>query len=216
MAAPFLYLITPPVIADAGAFAAGLKAVLAAGAPYVSAVQLRLKSASDHDIRRISSLILPVIKIHDVMAILNDRANLAAELGFDGVHLGQTDGSVAEARRLMGKGAIIGVTCHGSKDLAIKAAEDGADYLAFGAFYPTTTKAVEHHAKSGILTWAQDFLTLPVVAIGGITAQTAPELLKAGADMVAVSSAIWSHPQGPATAVTGFVKSAVGVKNSVC
>ncbi len=208
MDTPFLYLITPDHIADADAFACDLHAALAAGGGQISAVQLRLKGVDDDTVRRVARTLMPVAQAAGVMFILNDRADLAAETGCDGVHLGQADGSVPAARALLGPKAIIGVTCHASRDLAIAAADAGADYVAFGAFYPTTTKQVTHHADSEVLRWAQDFLLIPCVAIGGITPDTAADLRAAGADMLAVSAAIWQHANGPAAGVTAFVSAA--------
>ena len=119
-------------------------------------------------------------------------------------NLGQGDGDPREARRLLGPDAQIGVTCHASRHLAMEAGEAGADYVAFGAFFPTTTKTVEHHAKPEILSWWQGLFELPCVAIGGITPDNAAPLIEAGADFLAVSGAVWNHPEGPATAVRAF------------
>ena len=127
--------------------------------------------------------------------------DLAARLGCDGVHVGQSDMPYAEARKLMGPDRMVGVTCHDSRHLAMEAAEAGADYVAFGAFYPTTTKEAPTRAEPEILTIWQDFMETPCVAIGGITAHNAQPLAAAGADFLAVSAGVWSHPQGPAAAV---------------
>jgi thiamine-phosphate pyrophosphorylase len=136
-----------------------------------------------------------------VAVILNDRPDLAARLGCDGVHIGQEDAPYAEARRLMGRDRIVGVTCHDSRHLAMEAAEAGADYVAFGAFFPTATKAPRTSAEPEILTIWQETMQTPCVAIGGITAQTARQVAKAGADFVAVSAGVWAHADGPAAAV---------------
>lgn len=208
MSTPFLYLITPPCLDDAAGFSRDLDAALSAGAGIISAVQIRLKDCDDDTILNVCGTLIPIIRRHGVMAILNDRADMAKQAGADGVHLGQDDGSVADARRVMGTQAIIGVTCHGSKDLAITAAEQGADYVAFGAFFPTTTKTVLHHAAPEVLGWCRDFLNIPCVAIGGITPRTAPSLLRAGADMLAVSAGVWADPAGPAAAIAAFAQSA--------
>ncbi len=203
---PFLYLITPPGIDNVGHFTKQLEIALSAADGQVSAVQIRLKDTSDDGIIAIAHSLMPIIRAHGVMVILNDRVDLAARLGCDGVHLGQGDGSVSTARKALGAQAVIGVTCHNSKDFAIQAAQDGADYVAFGAFYTTTTKVVEHSAAPEILNWCHDMLTLPCVAIGGITARTAPDLLTAGADMIAVCGAVWDHPGGAGDAIRDFVK----------
>lgn len=192
-----LYLITPPQIGDLEAFAVTLGDALGAGD--VAALQIRLKAVSDAEVRRAVDVLGPVARAHGVAVIMNDRADLAR--GCDGVHLGQRDGSVAEARRLLGPDAMIGVTCHGSRHLAMEAAEAGADYVAFGAFFPTTTKTVEHTATAEILTIWQETMELPCVAIGGITAANAGPLARAGADFVAVSGAVWNSSGDPASAV---------------
>jgi len=194
-----LYLITPPAVADLDAFARQLESALAAGD--VAALQVRVKPAADDEVRAVVRRLLPVAQSHGVAVILNDRPDLARELGCDGVHLGQDDASVAEARRLMGRDAMIGVTCHDSRHLAMEAAEAGADYVAFGAFFPTGTKATTHRPEPAILSIWQETMEIPCVAIGGITAENAAGLAAAGADFVAVSSGVWGHPDGPAAAV---------------
>ncbi len=196
-----LYLITPPAIADLAAFARDLDAALAAGD--VAALQIRLKPADDATILAAVEALGPVARAHGVAVILNDRPDLAARAGCDGVHLGQSDGSVAEARRLLGPEAMIGVTCHDSRELAMEAAEAGADYVAFGAFFPTSTKETLHRPDPEILSIWQETVEIPCVAIGGITPATAGDLARAGADFIAVSSAVWDAPDGPA-AVRAF------------
>ena len=191
-----LYLITPPEIADLDAFAVDLEAALDAGD--AAALQIRLKPASDETIRAATRRLTPIAQARGVAVILNDRPDLARELGCDGVHVGQGDASLAEARRTMGADAMIGATCHDSYHLAMEAAEAGADYVAFGAFFPTTTKAVTHRAEPELLAAWQAAMEIPCVAIGGITAENARDLAEAGADFVAVSGAVWGHPQGPA------------------
>ncbi|HYE42318.1 MAG TPA: thiamine phosphate synthase, partial [Caulobacteraceae bacterium] len=139
-----------------------------------------------------------------VAVILNDRPDLARRLGCDGVHVGQSDASYDEARRIMGKDAMIGITCHDSRHLAMEAAEAGADYVAFGAFYPTTTKETEHRPEPEILSIWQETMFAPCVAIGGITPENAAPLVEAGADFLAVSGGVWNDPEGPAGAVRRF------------
>ena len=194
-----LYLITPPVIDDLEAFAAALEAALGAGD--VAALQIRLKPADDATIVRAVERLAPIARAHEVAVILNDRPDLAQATGCDGVHVGQEDASVASARRIMGANAMIGATCHDSRDLAMEAAEAGADYVAFGAFFPTDTKTTTHRPDPEILTIWQETVEVPCVAIGGITAETAGALARAGADFVAVSAAVWRHPEGPAAGV---------------
>lgn len=197
-----LYLITPPTIDDLDAFAEILEQALGAGD--VAALQIRLKPAEDAAIRAAVGLLASIAQGRGVAVILNDRPGLAAELGCDGVHVGQSDASVASARRIMGKSAMIGATCHDSRHLAMEAAEAGADYVAFGAFFPTTTKETTHRPEPDILTVWQETMEIPCVAIGGITVETAGDLARAGADFVAVSAAVWGHPDGPAAAVRAF------------
>ena len=194
-----LYLITPPMIPDLAAFAQDLAAALGAGD--VAALQIRLKDVDDAAVLAAVAALKPVAQARGVAVILNDRPDLAARSGCDGVHLGQTDGSVSAARTMMGRDAMIGVTCHDSRELAMDAAEAGADYVAFGAFFPTLTKATVDRPDPEILTIWQETVEIPCVAIGGITAATAGELARAGADFVAVSAAVWAHPDGPAAAV---------------
>lgn len=194
-----LYLITPPALPDIAAFARDLEAALDAGD--VAALQIRLKDAGDADVLAAVAVLKPIAQARGVAVILNDRPDLAARSGCDGVHLGQSDGTVSAARTMMGRDAMIGVTCHDSRELAMDAAEAGADYVAFGAFFPTATKATIHRPEPEILTIWQETVEIPCVAIGGITAETAGQLARAGADFVAVSAAVWNHPEGAAAAV---------------
>ncbi|WP_292023776.1 MULTISPECIES: thiamine phosphate synthase [unclassified Brevundimonas] len=197
-----LYLITPPSIPDLDAFATVLDQALAAGD--VAALQIRLKPADDEVIREAVAALAPIARRYDVAVILNDRPDLARATGCDGVHIGQEDGSLAEARRIMGPDAMIGVTCHDDRDLAWDAAEVGADYVAFGAFYPTATKDTVHTPPLELLTVWQETVETPCVAIGGITVDTAEAVARAGADFVAVSGGIWSYDGGAAAAVKLF------------
>jgi thiamine-phosphate pyrophosphorylase len=195
-----LYLISPPVLPPD--FAEILEKTLSAGP--VAAFQLRLKTISDHEIARLAGPLLDVCQRHEVAFILNDSASLAKRIGADGVHIGQTDGDVREARAMLGSDAQIGVTCHNSRHLAMEAGENGADYVAFGAFYPTKTKATEHVAAPDILNWWTMVSPIPCVAIGGITPENAAPLVKAGADFLAVSESVWEHPNGAEVAVRQF------------
>jgi len=199
-----LYLITPPDITDADLFARQLDAALSAGD--IAALQIRLKDVSPDQIRAVTRVLAPVAHRHNVAVLMNDHVDLAKELRLDGVHVGQSDTSLKEARRVLGASAMIGVTCHNSRHLAMEAAEGGADYVAFGAFYPTTTKAVEHMAELETLSIWQESMEIPCVAIGGITAANAAEIAGAGADFIAVSGAVWNHPDGPAAGVTALLK----------
>ena len=198
-----LYLITPPTL-EARAFTDVLARALDAGD--VACLQLRLKAVSDDDIRRTAEILMPVAQSRDVAFLMNDRPDLAAELSCDGVHIGQEDASYAEARKLVGPDRIVGVTCHDSRHLAMEAAEAGADYVAFGAFFPTVTKAAKTRAEPELLRWWAEMMVVPCVAIGGITVENAAVLVEAGADFLAVSSGVWNHPDGPAAAVKAFNK----------
>jgi thiamine-phosphate pyrophosphorylase len=199
-----LYLITPPRIDDLPAFLKALEAALSAGD--VAALQVRLKDVPDAEIERVTRAVLPLAHAHETAVILNDRPDLAARLGCDGVHVGQDDASYAEARRIMGPRAMVGVTCHDSRHLAMEAAEAGADYVAFGAVFPTTTKDAATACDLETLAIWQETMQTPCVAIGGITPENCGPVVKAGADFVAASSAVWSRPEGPAAAVKAFVK----------
>ena len=199
-----LYLITPPKIAELPGFLQALEEALSAGE--VAALQVRLKDVSDSEIERVTRAVLPAAHAHDTAVILNDRPDLAAELGCDGVHIGQGDAPYAEARRIMGPQAMIGVTCHDSRHLAMEAAEAGADYVAFGAMFPTTTKEAPTRCELETLTIWQETMQTPCVAIGGITPENCGPVVQAGADFIAVSNAVWSHPQGPGAAVRAFLK----------
>ena len=194
-----LYLITPPRIADVAAFSRAFQAALDGGD--VSALQIRLKDVGEDEIAKAARALLPIAHAHDVAVILNDRPDLAAELDCDGVHVGQEDASYAEARRILGQNRMVGVTCHDSRHLAMEAAEAGADYVAFGAFFPTQTKEPKAHAEPDLLTIWQETMQVPCVAIGGITAENARGLATAGADFLAVSAGVWNHPEGPAAGV---------------
>jgi thiamine-phosphate pyrophosphorylase len=167
----------------------------------VAALQIRLKDADDDTIRRATEALLPVAQARDVAVLMNDRADLAVELGCDGAHLGQEDGNHVAARRLLGPDRTLGITCHASRHLAMEAGDIGADYVAFGAFFPTSTKEAKHHAEPELLTWWNEMFELPSVAIGGITAANCAPLVRAGADFLAVVGAVWNHPEGPAAGV---------------
>lgn len=197
-----LYLITPPRLDDLAAFGRSLAEALDAGE--VAALQIRLKDTPESVIAAAVDVLSLIAQSRGVAVILNDRPDLAARFGCDGVHVGQSDASYAEARRIMGKAAMIGVTCHDSRHLAMEAAEAGADYVAFGAFFPTTTKDASTRAEPEILTIWQETMEVPCVAIGGITVETAAAIAQAGADFIAVSAGVWSHPDGPGAAVKAF------------
>lgn len=195
-----LYLISPLDVS--GTFPERLARALDAGP--VAAFQFRVKGFDQHEAVRLAEPLQRICADRDVAFIVNDSASLAKRIGADGVHLGQGDGDVREARELLGRDAQIGVTCHDSRHLAMEAGEAGADYVAFGAFYPTTTKETTHRPEPEILGWWTTLFPIPCVAIGGITAENAPPLVAAGADFLAVSNAVWSGDE--AEAVRAFAR----------
>lgn len=196
-----LYLITPPVLPKT--FADQLAAALDAGD--VAALQLRLKDAPDDLIARTVDELRPIAQSRDVAFILNDRPDLAVKFGCDGAHVGQTDMPIKQARKILGD-LTLGVTCHNSRHLAMEAAEAGADYVAFGAFYPTTSKEPPEMAEIETLQIWAETMEIPCVAIGGITAQNCAPLVRAGAEFLAVIGAVWNHPDGPAAGVKTMLK----------
>ncbi|MHA1572008.1 MAG: thiamine phosphate synthase [Alphaproteobacteria bacterium] len=198
-----LYLITPPAI-DLDIFADTLAAALDGGD--VACLQLRLKNVDADSVKRAAERLMPVCHAREVALIVNDLPEVAASVGADGVHVGADDADYATARKLVGKDAIVGVSCYDSRHLAVEAAEAEADYVAFGAFFATGTKKAPTRADPEILTWWREATTVPVVAIGGITVDNAPELVRAGADFLAVISGVWDYAEGPAAAVAAFEK----------
>jgi thiamine-phosphate pyrophosphorylase len=195
-----LYLISPLDVA--GDFPERLARALGGGP--VAAFQFRVKGVDQHEAARLAEPLQAICAERDVAFIVNDDMVLAKRLGADGVHLGQGDGDPREARALLGPSAQIGVTCHDSRHLAMEAGEAGADYVAFGAFFATATKEAVHRPDPSLLTWWSRLFELPCVAIGGITPGNGRVLAQAGADFLAVCSAVWNHPDGPAAAVAAF------------
>jgi thiamine-phosphate pyrophosphorylase len=198
-----LYLITPSKI-DLNVFPDILSETLDAGS--VACVQLRLKDVSDDEVKRACDILRPIVQDRDIAFILNDNPLLAKEMGCDGVHIGQEDTPYKKAREILGKDASIGVTCHDSKHLAMIAGEQGADYVAFGAFFDTETKQAKTKAEPWILEWWVSMFEIPCVAIGGITVENSIPLIEAGADFIAVSSGVWMHSEGPKVAIKQFNK----------
>ena len=201
-----LYLVSPPAI-ELPTFEEQLKAAFSGGD--VAAFQLRLKNTSDEDILKAAEALLPICHANEAAFILNDRADLAVKCNADGIHLGQDDMPVKDARNILGDEKIIGVSCHASRHLAMVAGEQGADYVAFGAFYPTNSKPKEKVEKwgvptPGILEWWQSTTVLPCVAIGGMTPANCSREAKAGADFIAAITYVWDHPKGPEAAVKEF------------
>jgi len=201
-----LYLISPPSI-DLPHFTGQVKAAFGGGD--IGAFQLRLKGATDADILRAADAIAPLCRSHGAAFIMNDRPDLALRCQADGVHIGQDDGTIRQTRDMVGPDMAIGVSCHDSKHLAMEAGEQGADYVAFGAFHPTTSKNPEALKRWGtpkpdILEWWQTYMVLPCVAIGGIKPSNCEPLVRAGADFIAAIQAVWNHETGPAEAVAEF------------
>jgi thiamine-phosphate pyrophosphorylase len=204
-----LYLITPPILPEK--FEDQLAAALDAGD--VAAVQLRLKDVPDAGLQKIIDRLRPIAQNRNVAFILNDRPDLAVKLGCDGAHVGQTDMKAAQARKILGD-LTLGVTCHNSRHMAMEAGEAGADYVAFGAFFPTTTKEPPEMAEIETLRLWAEVMEIPCVAIGGINAQNCAPLVQAGADFLAVSGAVWNHEQGPAAGVKAMLKAVAAVDRS--
>ena len=194
-----LYLISPQDVG--GSFADRLKAALEPG--LATAFQLRAKDVQEHELARLAEPLQRICADADVAFIVSDSIALAKRLGADGVHLGQGDGDIREARALLGPSAQIGKTCHDSRHFAMDAGEAGADYVAFGAFYPTTTKPSDYRPDPSILSWWSTLFEIPCVAIGGITPDNAKPLVDAGADFLAVCQAVWGRDD-PAVAVSAF------------
>jgi thiamine-phosphate pyrophosphorylase len=193
-----LYLVTPPAL-EPESFRERLAEAL--DAADVAAVQLRLKGQDDAALRRAIAVLAPVAQSRGVAFLVNDRPDLAVAMGCDGAHIGQSDMNAREARRILGPERMLGVTCHASRDLGMQAGEDGADYVAFGAFFPTATKEAPTQADPEVLRWWSELMEIPCVAIGGITAENCAALVAAGADFLAVVGAVWNHPEGPGAGV---------------
>ncbi len=195
-----IYLITPPIITDIDAFSEQLGQALSA-AP-VACLQIRLKDLSDIEVIHAADAIVPIAHAHGTDVLINDRPDLVEACRADGAHIGQDDMDYYSSRELLGEDAIIGVTCHNSRELSFQAALSGADYVAFGAFFDTPTKDPKFRAELEILEWWSETVEIPSVAIGGINPANAAAVIKAGADFIAVSSGVWAHPDGPGAAVS--------------
>ncbi|MFO1242137.1 MAG: thiamine phosphate synthase [Rickettsiales bacterium] len=225
-----LYLISPPQIENLPAFAKTLTEILEAAKGTVGSFQLRLKSdqkepasgkltlppASRDSVLKAAELLIPICHQFEIPFILNDQPQIAKECGADGVHIGQEDGDMKATRIIVGEDAVIGVSCHDSRHLAMEAGEAGADYVAFGAFFPTTSKTEAAQKVWGVPTpdiikdWVETTV-VPCVAIGGITPQNCRPLVEAGADFLAVITCIWNHKESPTKAVSEF-SSILGAK----
>ncbi|MGB0262623.1 MAG: thiamine phosphate synthase [Henriciella sp.] len=200
-----LYLVTPPRIDDIDSFVGKFEAAIEGGD--IASLQVRMKQGDAIDTaqtRQVAQAVQPLCQANEIALFINDSPQLCDALGADGVHLGLDDMDIKLARDIVGPDVIIGATCQTSRHNAMVAGEAGADYVAFGAFFPSETKPDAKRAESDVLTWCQMFLTLPCVAIGGITVHNAAPLIAAGADFIAVSNGVWTHPDGPAAAVAMF------------
>ncbi len=201
-----LYLISPPAI-DLPKFVDQVKDAFSGGD--IGSFQLRLKNATDADILKAAEAIIPICHEHEAAFILNDNADLAVKCDADGIHLGQDDMDVKAARKIVGDERVIGVSCHASKHMGMTAGEQGADYVAFGAFYTTDSKPKEKLEKWGtptneILEWWSQYMVLPCVAIGGMTPANCAPQVSAGADFIAAITYVWNHKNGPGAAVKEF------------
>lgn len=203
------YLISPLDVS--GNFPDRLARAIDAGSGLVTAFQFRVKGVDQHEAARLAEPLMKICADREVAFIVNDSVALAKRLGADGVHLGQDDGSVREAREALGREAQIGVTCHASRHFAMEAGEAGADYVAFGSFFPSETKHSEHRPEPEILSWWQGLFEIPCVAIGGITPENCAPLVEAGADFLAVSHAVWGgDEQGTVRDFVHAIESAAG------
>jgi thiamine-phosphate pyrophosphorylase len=188
-----IYLISPPDVS--GEFPERLARALDAGKGVVTAFQFRVKDVDQHEAARLAQPLQEICAEREVAFIVNDSISLAKRIKADGVHLGQNDGDPREARELLVREAQVGVTCHASRHLAMEAGEAGADYVAFGAFFPSSTKETDHRADPDLLSWWSHLFEIPCVAIGGITPENCRPLIDAGADFLAVSGAVWSNDE---------------------
>lgn len=203
-----LYVITPPAL-DPLIFSSTMARALDAGD--VAAFQLRLAKTDTDGWLRAIDILMPVAHERDVAFIVNDRADLAKKMDTDGVHLGMQDMNVKDARQMLGPDKIIGASCIDSKHMAMTAAERGASYVSFGPFYqsrspfyPPSVLDAQNMVPPDLIRWWSELMEVPCVAAGGIKPANCDELVKAGADFICASTAIWEHPQGAPAAVRAF------------
>jgi len=196
-----IYLISPPkiIVKD---FAHSLQNALKTG--LVPVFQLRLKDYERSEIKKIAQEIKKICHDNNCLFLLNDYYDIALEVGADGVHLGSEDKEIITARKNSAKNFIIGASCYDSRDLAIKAAEQGADYLSFGTFFLSQTKNSKGKPTTEIIEWCVEMTDLPVVAIGGINDKNCHSLVSAKVDFLSVVSYVWNHPSGEAEALRGL------------
>ena len=184
-----LYAITDQVLIPDATFSQSVEAALRGGARIV---QYRDKRENSVLRQQLAAELVRLCREYGALSIINDDIELAAKVGADGVHIGKDDAALTLARARLGQGAIIGVSCYNRLELALDAQKQGADYVAFGAFFPSKTKPEAVPASLDLLRAAKEQLTIPICAIGGIHANNAQPLLDAGADMLAVISAVFA------------------------
>ena len=198
----YIYLISPQKIRGSK-FYEELEQVLKTNK--VKYFQLRLKKISSSNLLKISRKIKKIVKKHNVKLLINDNPFIAKTISADGCHIGQKDMDFKSSRKILGKNKIIGVTCHNSKKLALKAQKNGANYVAFGSFCKSTTKKSALGANLTILRWAQKKINMPTVAIGGINSSNYKKILSNGANFIACSSYIWNNRKlNPISAIKKF------------
>ena len=198
----FIYLLSPEKIKGIS-FYNDLNKVLKTNK--VKYFQLRLKKISTSDLLKISKKVKKIVKKNNVKFLINDKPLVAKMIGADGCHIGQKDINYINARKILGKYKIIGVTCHNSKKLAMKAKKYGADYIAFGSFFKSSTKKTPFKANLGILRWAKKKINMPTVAIGGINNSNYKKILSNGAKFIACSNYVWNNKKmDPVSAIKKF------------
>ena len=198
----FIYLISPQKISGIK-FYKELNQVLKTNK--VKYFQLRLKNISTSNLLKIAKKIKKTAKKNNVKFLINDKPFIAKKISADGCHVGQKDMNIAESRKILGKNKIIGMTCHNSKKLALKAKKCGADYVAFGSFFKSSTKKTTFKAKLAILRWAKKKINMPIVAIGGINNSNYKKILSKGADFIACSNYVWKNKNlDPVSAINKF------------
>lgn len=193
-----IYLISPPIIEEKS-FAKDLEKALITG--LVPVFQLRLKNYPDRKILSIAKELKKICDNNNCLFIINDFVEIAISVGASGVHVGTDDLKISKIRQMVDDSFVIGASCYNSRDMAMKAGEEGANYISFGAFFPTSTKIARATASIEILSWANEMLNLPIVTIGGINNENAKDLVQNGADFLAVISYIWGNPHGIETAL---------------
>ena len=198
----YIYLISPQKI-NGENFYKELNNVLKT--KKVKYFQLRLKKISSSNLIKISKKIKKIVRKNKVKFLINDKPYVAKIINADGCHIGQKDMNCINARKILGKNKIIGVTCHNSKKLALKAKKEGANYVAFGSFFKSTTKKTTFRANLELLRWARKKINMPIVAIGGINSSNYKKILSNGANFIACSNYVWNNKKlDPVSAIKKF------------